>query len=131
LLEGVTHALRECRDLFNSTGLLTNKSRLSGGGANSPIWRQLCADLLGVPTATMTSNEGTGYGAALLAAVGAGAFDSVESACAQTVHEADVFQPGSDAKALEAAHEVYCSLYPALAPAFKAISKLDSMKAQP
>ena len=125
LLEGVTHALRQCRDLIDATGVSSNRTRLSGGGAQSPIWQQLCADLMGMPAATMKSNEGTGYGAALLAAVGGQAFGSVEAACKATVHEDAERTPSEDAPQLEAAHAVYSSLYPALAPAFEAIAKLE------
>ena len=125
VLEGVTHSLRQCCDLISSTGVENHKVRLSGGGAKSPIWRQLCADILGLPTATMRCTEGTAYGAALLAAVGGGAFDSVHSACAKSVHEDIVTQPGPDAKILQKTHEVYISLYPALAESFRAIANLN------
>lgn len=125
VLEGVTHALGQCCELISSTGVENNKVRLSGGGAKSPIWRQLCADILGLPTATMKCNEGTGYGAALLAAVGGGAFDSVPSACEKAVQEDLITLPGPDATVLQATHEVYASLYPALAESFQAIANLD------
>ena len=78
------------------------------------------------PLATIsraTSTEGTAYGAALLAAVGGGAFDSVESACATAIREIDRVEPGPDAPTLLAAHDIYADLYPALSETFNAIAR--------
>ena len=126
VLEGVTHGLRECLDLIRTTGITPGSTRLSGGGARSGLWRQLCADLFGTPITITNSTEGTAYGAALLAAVGAEAFDSVESACETAVTEVDRIEAGSDADTLEATHEVYRMLYPALHDAFKASARLHT-----
>lgn len=125
VLEGVTHGLRECLDLVRSTGVAAREARLSGGGVKSDPWRQLCADLLGVPVATSTTTEGTVYGAAILAAVGAGAFDSVPAACDAWVRETGRLEPGPDAAILDARHTVYRRLYPALREVFPAITETE------
>jgi xylulokinase len=122
VIEGVTHGLRECLDLVRSTGLVTRESRLSGGGVKSDLWRQLCADLLGIPVATTTTIEGTVYGAAILAAVGAGSHASVPAACDAWVRETGRLDPGPDASVLDARHAVYTRLYPALREVFPAIA---------
>ncbi|MCH2162934.1 MAG: hypothetical protein MK085_13830 [Phycisphaerales bacterium] len=126
VMEGVTHGLRECLDLIRGTGIQPDSTRLSGGGARSTLWQQLCADLFNTPIAITNSTEGTAYGAALLAAVGAQAFDSVESACRTAVREVERIQAGHDAQALEAAHPVYSALYPALRESFKASARLHT-----
>ena len=122
VIEGVTHGMRECLDLVRSTGLVPREARLSGGGARSPLWRQLCADLLGVPAVRTTTTEGTVYGAAILAAVGAGLHPNVPAACDAWVRETDRLDPGPDAGVLDARHAVYTRLYPALREVFPAIA---------
>lgn len=123
VIEGVSHGLKQCLDLVRKVGIDPVATRLSGGGAQSPFWRQICADLLDMPAVTTTSTEGTAYGAALLAAVGGGAFDSVESACATAIREIDRVEPGPDAPTLLAAHDIYADLYPALSETFNAIAR--------
>ena len=127
VLEGVTHALRESLDLINDLGINVSSGRISGGGAASPLWRQLVADLLGLNIATTTSTQGTAYGAALLAAVGGGAFESIQDACAKTVHEQELVFPGDDAAFFAEAHTIYTSLYPALAESFKAAATIREL----
>ena len=122
VIEGVTHGLRECLDLVRSTGLVPREARLSGGGAKSALWRQLCADLLGVPVVRTTTTEGTAYGAAILASVGAGVHASVPAACDAWVRETDRLDSGPNAAVLDARHAVYTRLYPALREVFPAIA---------
>ena len=119
----MTHGLAQCLDLVRATGVDPESVRLSGGGAKSPLWRQTCADLFGVPTTTTTTTEGTACGAAILAAVGAGAFDDVEDACRRTVAEVDRTEAGPNASVLAARHAIYERLYPALKPLFPAIAE--------
>jgi xylulokinase len=122
VFEGVTHGLAQCLDLVRAAGVEPETVRLSGGGAKSPLWRQTCADLFGVPTTTTTTTEGTACGAAILAAVGAGAFPSIEDACQATVSEVDRTDAGPNAAVLAARHSIYERLYPALKPLFPAIA---------
>jgi hypothetical protein len=91
--------------------------RASGGGTKSPLWRQIVADVLDVPVVTVGTAEGAAFGAAVLAAVGAGWFASVqdaEAALVATRERTDPAQPD----AYSAAYASYRSLYPALQPIF-------------
>jgi xylulokinase len=92
--------------------------RASGGGIASPLWRQILADVLETEIATVNTSEGAAYGAALLATVGAGWFESVEEAAASLVTATPVASPGPDVSGYSAAHAAYRDLYPALAPTF-------------
>ena len=78
--------------------------RASGGGTASPLWRQILADVLGAEIATVDTAEGAAYGAALLAAVGAGWFPTVEAAAAALVTATPVAAPGPDAPAYAEVH---------------------------
>ena len=90
--------------------------RASGGGTASPLWRQILADVLDAQIATVNTTEGAAYGAALLAAVGAGWFPTVEAAAGALVTATPAAEPGPDREQYAAAHDVYRGLYPALAP---------------
>jgi xylulokinase len=92
--------------------------RASGGGTASPLWRQILADVLEAELATVSTAEGAAYGAALLGAVGAGWFASVEDAAAALVRVTPVASPGPDRERYANAHARYRGLYPALAPTF-------------
>lgn len=122
VFEGVAHGLTDCLRLVRSTGAEAELIRLSGGGVRSELWRQACADLFEAPVSTTSTTEGTAYGAAILAAVGAGRFSDVDSACAAWVGESDRLEPGPDSPGLLARHEVYERLYPALGELFPAIA---------
>lgn len=82
VLEGVAFGLKDSFVLMENAGLPSQlEVRVAGGGARSLLWRQILADILGSPLVTTNSTEGAAYGAALLAAVGAGVFPDVANAC--------------------------------------------------
>ncbi len=119
VLEGVAFGLRDGLDLMVEAGMpMPGQIRASGGGLASPLWTQILADVLGAEIATPTTTEGAAYGAALLAAVGAGWFPTVEAAAEAVVRATPAAEPGPDAARYAEAHAIYRSLYPALAPAF-------------
>jgi xylulokinase len=119
VLEGVAFGLRDGLDLMTGAGMpAPEQIRASGGGIASPLWRQILADVLGAEIATVNTTEGAAFGAALLAAVGAGWYPSVEAACAALVKATVAATPGPDAAAYAEAHALYRDLYPALAPIF-------------
>ncbi|HEU4921112.1 MAG TPA: xylulokinase [Candidatus Limnocylindrales bacterium] len=119
VLEGVAFGLRDGLDLMASAGLdRPRQIRASGGGTASPLWRQILADVLDAEIATVNTSEGAAYGAALLAAVGAGWFPSVEAATGAVVTATPVAAPGPAVATYAEAHAVYRNLYPALAPTF-------------
>ena len=126
VLEGVTLGLRQGLDMMKDLGLETKKVIVSGGGANSPLWKQMLADIFESEIVTVNASEGGAFGSAILAMVGAGVYPSVEEACAAVIAETSSIQP--DPKTSEiynAALEVYKTLYPALKPIFPKILELE------
>ena len=88
VLEGVAFGLRDSFELIKSAGLSSiDQVRVSGGGARSPLWRQILADVFNAELVTVNTTEGAAYGAALLAGVGVGAWADVDSACHATVRQ--------------------------------------------
>lgn len=123
VLEGVAFSLRDVFGLVRETApdpLL--ELRASGGGTNSVLWRQIIADVLGVPISLTRTAEGVATGAAILAAVGAGWHSTVGEACAAMVEVGDTTAPGPGAGAYDAAYAVYRGLYPALRESFTALA---------
>ena len=120
VMEGVTYALRDSFELMRELGLAFDEVRASGGGANSPFWRQMMADSFETAVVTTRVTEGAAYGAALLAAVGAGAFSSVEEASSSVVEVLGRLEPDPEAsEAYGKGYERYRALYPALAEDFR------------
>ena len=119
VLEGVAFGLRDGLDLMTAAGMpAPSEIRVSGGGTASLLWRQILADVLDAGIATVNTTEGAAFGAALLAAVGAGWFASVPEAAAALVTATASASPGRDRAVLGEAHQRYRALYPALAPTF-------------
>ncbi|MFN8561868.1 MAG: xylulokinase [Anaerolineae bacterium] len=118
VLEGVAFSLKDCFGLMDNAGLPDQlQVRVSGGGAQSPLWRQIIADVIGSPLVTTNSTEGAAYGAALLAAVGAGAFPDVATACKTAIRTGEATEPQNPG-AYEQAYRNYRALYPALKETF-------------
>lgn len=126
VVEGITFGLADSLDLVGSlpvAGAVT-ELRLSGGGAKSPLWRQLMADVFGVEVAVTTSTEGPAFGAALLAAVGAGTYGSVEEAADALVHVVSRSRPDPVAHSRYAeVRQIYGALYPALREAMHRLAR--------
>jgi xylulokinase len=119
VIEGVSYSQKDCLDVVEQLGVTVSSARASGGGARSLFWRQILADVFGKRVARLETQEGSAYGAALLAMVGTGEYGSVSQACAATIREADSVEPRAGEAALYArAHEVYRALYPALQPLY-------------
>ena len=123
VLEGVAFGLRDSLELMRKAGLANiNQVRASGGGMRSPLWRQILADVLQAEIVTVNTTEGAAYGAALLALVGAGAFASVEAACAQLVRVTGKTEPGGNTAVYNRLYPAYQQLYPALKQTFTALA---------
>ncbi|HEX5695685.1 MAG TPA: FGGY-family carbohydrate kinase, partial [Acidimicrobiia bacterium] len=121
VLEGVAFGLGDGLDLMLASGLTRpDQIRASGGGTRSSLWRQILADVLDAEIATVTTEEGAAYGAALLGAVGAGWFETVDEACAVAVTVAPSAEPSGSQVVYRDAHARFRELYPALSPTFHA-----------
>lgn len=117
VLEGVAFSLKDCFSIIREQGLQIDQMRATGGGAKSPLWRQIIADVLGVELVLTNATEGPAFGAALLAGVASGVYSSVQEACGQTVRVVERTEPRSQvAAAYDSAYETYQALYPALKP---------------
>lgn len=121
VLEGITYAMRDSLELMRELGVTPDEVRASGGGAKSPIWRQLMADVFGCSIVNSSVDHGAAHGAALLAGVGAGAFASVEEAAREGIRWGAPVGPNREAaEAYESAYRRYGLLYPALRDSFHA-----------
>lgn len=122
VLEGVAFGIKDSFTLIQRAGLGDiQQVRVSGGGARSSLWRQILADVLNVELVTVNTTEGAAYGAALLAAVGAGLYNSVDDACQSAIQITGRTQPGPGAAAYAELYPLYQALYPALRDLFRAI----------
>ena len=114
ILEGVAFSLRDTLTLFDEMKVRVNRIRLGGGGARSPLWRQIQADVYGHEVEIVEAEEGAAYGAAILAGVGAGAWRSVDEACAAVVRVAKTVKPDTGAvKTMNDAYARFRNVYPA------------------
>ena len=114
VLEGITFALRDSVTILQGLGLAPSHLLLTGGGAKSKLLRQLQAEIFGLPVTTVNREEGPAYGAALLAAVGAGAFPDLRAAVEATLTRAPLEVPEPSA------HEEYAQPYARFRSAFPA-----------
>jgi xylulokinase len=114
VLEGIAFALRDSLSILRNLGLSPSQLLLTGGGAKSAFIRQLQANVYGVPVCTVNREEGPAYGAALLAAVGAGAFPDLASAARATLTRGAPEPPDSRA------HEAYQAVYDRFRASYRA-----------
>jgi xylulokinase len=127
VLEGVAFGIKDSFSLIKSAGLGDiTQVRISGGGAKSQLWQQIMADVLGSELVTVNTTEGAAYGAALLAGVGVGAFESVQDACEKTIQITGVTTPSEHTTNIYKDYYArYQALYPALEDEFKQIAKVS------
>jgi xylulokinase len=115
VLEGVAFSLRDSFTIFDELGVPVRRVRLGGGGARSPLWREIQANVYGYPVETVHADEGAAYGAALLAGVGAGVWPSVDDACEQLVRSSVAASPNhSTVELMNERYAAYRRVYPAL-----------------
>ena len=96
LIEGVSYSQRDCLDIIEQLGVAVHSVRVSGGGGKSAFWRQMLADIFEKPVVTLETQEGSAYGAALLAMVGTGAYASVPEVCRSVIRETGSVAPRKD-----------------------------------
>jgi xylulokinase len=125
VMEGVAFSLRDSLDIMVELGVAPAQIRATGGGARSPFWRQLLADILNCPIVRTEADEGPAYGAALLAGVAAGLFKSVDEACAGIRLRSDVSEPDPHrVQQYDAYHAAFRELYPAIRSSMHLLSDL-------
>lgn len=119
VLEGVAFGLRDSLEAAKKLGVCPSSSMLCGGGAKSPIWRRILANILNIRLTIPETEQGPGYGGAILAAVACGAYPSVRAAAAALVHVTGTVEPDPlIAARYEEKYRNYRSLYPALRDIF-------------
>ena len=119
VMEGVTFALRDSLELMRPMVDAIPEVRAIGGGARSPLWRQMQADVFGAPVLSLGDAGGPAYGAAIMAAVGIGMFDSIEAAADSWVSVAETTDPDTHSVPLyDDLYQRYRALYPSLKERF-------------
>ncbi|MBP5160077.1 MAG: xylulokinase [Lachnospiraceae bacterium] len=122
MLEGVSFALRDSLEVARSLGLSIDRSRLCGGGAKSPLWRTILANVLNISLDIPQTEEGPGYGAAMLAMVGTGAYDSVSSCAEALCHVRETVAPDPAISArYEEQYKKFRQIYPTMRNLFQEI----------
>jgi xylulokinase len=125
VLEGVAFSQLECVEVFREMGVPVGDMVITGGGSKSRLWSQMLADLYGCPVSGTRSDEGAALGAALLAAVGAGVYGTVQEACAAAIKRGDTLTPDSAKKDAYAPYfDLYKRLYRTMKNDFKTLSRL-------
>lgn len=115
VLEGVAFGLRDSLEVARSIGVNPERTKICGGGAKSPLWRKIIANVMNMKVDLIESEQGPGYGAAILAAVGCGVFDSVEEAAKKLVKVTGTEEPDPElVQKYEERYQEFKKLYPAL-----------------
>jgi len=129
VMEGVTYSLADCLQVMIELGVEVRQVRALGGGARSHLWRQIQADVFGLPVHRTSVDEGPAYGAALLAGVTAGHFKSVSDAVSVVRLRPEVAEPNPESAQLYSRYlRIYRDLYPATA---EAMARLSDLAAEP
>ncbi len=122
VLEGVAFALRDSLEVARSLGINLERTKICGGGAKSPLWKKIIANVMNLKVDVIESEEGPGYGGAILAAVACGEYASVETAADALVKIVDTVEPEADLVAkYEERYQQFKEIYPACKPLFEII----------
>ncbi|MGN0431148.1 MAG: xylulokinase [Lachnospiraceae bacterium] len=122
VLEGVAFALRDSLEVAKSLGIHIERTKICGGGAKSPLWRKIIANVLNLKVDILESEEGPAMGGAMLAAVACGEYASVEEIAEKLIKVVDTVEPDPDiAGKYEARYAQFKEIYPALKPVFDII----------
>lgn len=115
ILEGVAFAMRDSIEIAKSLGIEVQFTKISGGGAKSRVWKQIFANVLGLPVKSIATEEGPGHGAAMLAAVGCGAYKSVIEITDAMVEVTETIDPNEASRILyDEKYALFQRIYPAL-----------------
>jgi xylulokinase len=130
VMEGITFALRDSLEIIESLGVPVRQIRASGGGSKNPLWRQMQADVFAKKITTLQVEQGPAYGVALLAAVGDGAYKSIEAACKATIEIAEETKPDRHAvKNYDQLFPIYQGLYGQLKGSMSALADYQATHA--
>ena len=122
VLEGVAFAIRDSVEVARSLGVEIPSSKICGGGAKSPLWKKIMANVLGVKLEIPACEQGPGMGGAMLAMVACGAYESVQAACDAIVRTESVLEPEAELTArYEAQYQKFKTIYPAVKAIFPVI----------
>ncbi len=125
VLEGVAYGLKDCLEVIKDLGVPVKEIVASGGGAKSDLWIQIQTDINNLPMVRTRVTEGAAFGAAILATVKTGIYDSIENACREIIKVNEKFHPIKDNVAVYGDfHKIYHSLYPVLKNAFSQINQV-------
>ncbi len=120
VLEGVAFALRDSLEVAKSLGIKLERTKICGGGAKSPLWKKIVANVLNLKVDVIESEEGPAMGGAMLAAVACGEFKSVEEAAEKVVRIVDTVEPDQKLAAkYEERYAQFKEIYPACKPLFQ------------
>ena len=113
VLEGVAFGIRDSFEIAKSLGIDIKKTKICGGGAKSPLWKKIIANVLGIEVDVIESEEGPGYGGAILAAVGCGELGTIKEASKKLVNVIDTIEPQKDLVAkYEEKYQKFKNIYP-------------------
>lgn len=123
VLEGVAFALRDSLEVARSLGIKIERSKICGGGAKSPLWKKMIANIMNIKVDVIESEQGPGMGGAMLAAVANGEYESVEAAATAIVKVVDTVEPDPELAALyEERYQQFKQIYPTVKELFPKIS---------
>ena len=123
VLEGVAFAIRDSFEVAKSLGIHIERTKICGGGAKSPLWRKIIANVLNIKVDRIASEEGPALGGAMLAAVADGTFASVEAAAAKIVKVVETVEPDPEiAKKYETQYRKFVQIYPTVKALFPKLS---------
>lgn len=122
VLEGVTFGLRDSLEVAKSLGIDIKSTKICGGGAKSPLWKKIVANILNLEVEVLPNEEGPGYGAAILAAVGCGEFKSIEEAVSNIITIKETIKPDIELVAkYESKYQKFRKIYPTVKSLYKEI----------
>ena len=124
VLEGVAFALRDSLEVAKSLGIHLERTKICGGGAKSPLWRKMIANILNLKVDAIESEEGPALGGAMLAAVACGEYASVEEIADKVVKVTETILPGPElAQRYDERYAQFKEIYPACRPVFALLAK--------
>lgn len=119
VLEGVAFGLRDSLEVARSLGIQLERTKICGGGAKSPLWKKMIANIMNLKVDVIESEEGPALGAAMLAAVGCGAYPDVETVAGKVVKVIDTIEPEADlVQKYEERYQEFRKIYPAVKELF-------------